>query len=183
MPLPICRRCARARRGPPPSCSGSIAAREALEREAARAKERIAELARRLVQLGADCERERQLSADAEAALARLEAERETLAHEAAAGVERRGEVETRAGAAATTLAASEARFGEFTAALADLTAKRSQLEATLRGCDERRAKLEREHGEVTAGAREAHCRCCPRRRSRRPRRCDGSRAGSCRRR
>ena len=102
------------------------------------------------MQLGADCERERQLSADAEAALARLEAERETLTREAAAGVERRSEVETRVSAAGTTLAASEARFGELTAALADLTAQRGQLEATIRGCDERRTKLEREHGQVT---------------------------------
>jgi chromosome segregation protein len=128
-----------------------LVARDALEREAALAKERIAELARRLVQLGEDCERERQLSADAEAALARLETEREALARETAAGAERRGGVEERVGAAGATLAASEARFGELTAALADLTAKRRELETTLRGCEERRTRLEREHGQVTA--------------------------------
>ena len=93
-----------------------IAGRDALEREAARAKERIAELARRLAQLGEDCERERQLSADAEAALARLDAERETLAGEAAAGVERRSEVETRVGAAATTCGLSSNTRSDSTA-------------------------------------------------------------------
>src|SRR5450755_241357 len=50
-----------------------VVARDALEREAALAKERIAELARRLVQLGEDSEREQRLCADAEAALARLQ--------------------------------------------------------------------------------------------------------------
>ena len=59
-----------------------IVARETLEREETRAKERMAELDRRLVQLGADIERERRLAADAEAALARLAAEEETLQRE-----------------------------------------------------------------------------------------------------
>jgi len=57
-----------------------VVARDALEREATLARERIAELARRLVQLGEDCEREQRLGADAEAALARLHTEQETLA-------------------------------------------------------------------------------------------------------
>ncbi len=128
-----------------------VVARDALEREAALAKERIAELARRIIQLSEDSEREQRLSADAEAALARLSTEQEALARETAASAERRTSVEERVGAAGVTLAASETRFGELTAALADLTAKRTQLESTLRGCDERRARLEREHGQVTA--------------------------------
>ena len=77
-----------------------VAAREALEREAARARERIAELARRLVQLGA------RLRARAPAlgrcrGRAGAPADRaRALAREAAAGAERRTGVETRAGAA-----------------------------------------------------------------------------------
>ncbi len=47
-------------------------ARETLDREETRATERMAELDRRLVQLGDDIERERRLAADAQAALARL---------------------------------------------------------------------------------------------------------------
>src|ERR1700680_3444208 len=66
------------------------AARDALEREEMRAKDRIAELARRLVQLGDDIERERQQSTDAETALARLAAEREALSRPAAARAGRR---------------------------------------------------------------------------------------------
>src|SRR5437660_991101 len=56
-----------------------VMARETLEREEQRAKNRMAELDRRLVQLGDDIGRERRLAADAEAALARLAAEEETL--------------------------------------------------------------------------------------------------------
>src|SRR5712671_4930358 len=127
-----------------------INARDALEREEARAKERIAELERRLVQLGADIERERKQSADAEAALTRLSAERETLAREAAASVERRASVEERADVADAALAANEKTFAELTAALADLTAKRAQLDSTIRENEMRRVRLERELGEVT---------------------------------
>src|SRR5262249_7602760 len=47
-------------------------ARETLDREEARATDRMTELDRRLVQLGDDIERERRLAADAQAALARL---------------------------------------------------------------------------------------------------------------
>ena len=56
-----------------------VIARETLEREEARARERMAELDRRLVQLGDDIERERRLAADAETALTRLASEEETL--------------------------------------------------------------------------------------------------------
>src|SRR5712692_4433718 len=56
-----------------------IAARDALEREETRARDRMAELDRRLVQLGEDIERERRLASDAEAALARLAAEEDSL--------------------------------------------------------------------------------------------------------
>ncbi|MGA7489454.1 MAG: AAA family ATPase, partial [Xanthobacteraceae bacterium] len=59
-----------------------VMARETLEREETRAKERMAELDRRLVQFGDDIERERRLAADADAALARLAAEEEALQRE-----------------------------------------------------------------------------------------------------
>jgi len=126
-------------------------AREALEREEARAKERIAELARRLVQLGDDIERERKQSADAGAALARLAAERETLAREAAASAERRASVEARVGIADAALAAAEKTFADETAALADFTARRTQLDTAIRDNEARRARVATELGEVTA--------------------------------
>jgi chromosome segregation protein len=127
-----------------------INARDALEREERRAKERIAELNLRLVQLGADIERERKQSADAEAALTRLSAEQETLTREAAASVERRTGVEERAKLADAALTANEKTFGELTASLADLTAKRTQLDTAVRDNETRRTRLEQELGQVT---------------------------------
>ncbi len=56
-----------------------LIARETLEREEARAKERIGELDRRISQFAADLQRERTLAADAEAALGRLDAEETAL--------------------------------------------------------------------------------------------------------
>ena len=128
-----------------------INARDALEREETRAKERIAELNLRLVQLGADIERERRQSADAEAALMRLSAEHETLTREAAASAERRTGVEERAKLADTALVANEKTFGELTASLADLTAKRTQLDTAIRDNETRRTRLGKELGQVTA--------------------------------
>ena len=68
-------------------------ARETLEQEETRAKNRMAELDQRLVQLAADIERERRLAADAEAALARFVAEEETLQPRVAAPTPRSGPV------------------------------------------------------------------------------------------
>src|ERR1041385_6117376 len=59
-----------------------VIARETLDREEARANERIAELDRRLVQLSEDAARERRLAADAQAALDRLDQEDAALGHE-----------------------------------------------------------------------------------------------------
>jgi chromosome segregation protein len=128
-----------------------VIARETLDREEARAKERMAELDRRLVQLADDITREHRMSADADAALAKLAAERETLEEEAAATAERRASVDERVAEADSALAATEKTFGELTAALADLTAKKNQLTAATRSHEDRRRKLESEHASVTA--------------------------------
>jgi chromosome segregation protein len=114
-----------------------VAARETLEREEARAKERMAELDRRLLQLGDDIERERRLAADAEAALVRLTAEDDTLQREASANEERRAGVEERVAEADAVLARSEKASDELTGTLADLTARRHAL-----------ANAVREHGD-----------------------------------
>src|SRR5499427_5989352 len=127
-----------------------INARDALEREERRAKERTAELNLRLVQLGADIERDRKQSVDAEATLTRLSAEQETLAREAAASTERRAGVEERANVADAALAANEKTFAELTALLADLMAKHAQFDAAIQDSEARRARLERELGQVT---------------------------------
>jgi chromosome segregation protein len=120
-------------------------ARENLEKEEARAKERIGELDRRIVQLGHDVERERRLAADAQAALGRLAAEEEVLRQEAKASAARKIGVDQRAGDAGAALAAVENTFAELTGALADLIARRKQLQTAARGHAERLARLQSE--------------------------------------
>ena len=105
-----------------------LVARDALEREEARAKERIGELDRRLEQFAADLARERTLAADAAAALERLDAEETMLRAEAQTSAAQLSGVNDRLAQAEAALAVSEKSFAESTGALADLTAQRNQL-------------------------------------------------------
>jgi chromosome segregation protein len=129
-----------------------LIAREGLEREEARAKERIGELDRRLEQFAADLERERTLAADAATALGRLDAEEETLKAEAQANAARLTGVNSRVAKADAALATSEKSFAELTSALADLTARRNQLQEALRDHEQRAARLEAELANIDAG-------------------------------
>src|SRR6195256_6336173 len=117
-------------------------ARETLDREEERAKERVAELDRRLTQFSADIAREQQQTSDAEVALQRLDTEDAELKEEIKSRVEKRSGVDERVSEAEATLSAAERMFGELTTALADLTAKRNQLEAGVRTHRDRLAPL-----------------------------------------
>ncbi len=127
------------------------AAREELDREEARAKDRVAELDVRLVQFAADIERERRLAADAEAAIARLAAEAETIKQEARESAGRRTGVDVRVAEADCKLADTEKIFSDLTTALADLTAQRNQFEHAARDHAERAARLESEIAAIEA--------------------------------
>lgn len=133
-----------------------VMARETLEREEARAKERMAELDRRLVQLGDDIERERRLADDAKAALTRLAGEEEALQRETAANEARRADVDTRVAQADAALATSENAFDELTGRLADLTARRHALEQSAREHGERIGRLTDEIAAVASELSEA---------------------------
>jgi chromosome segregation protein len=124
-------------------------ARETLDREEERAKERVAELDRRLTQFSADIAREQQQSSDAEVALARLEAEDTELKEEIKSSVEKRSGVDERVSEAEATLAAAERLFAELTTVLADLTAKRNQLEAGVHTHRDRLARLDQDIANV----------------------------------
>ena len=126
-------------------------ARQDLDREEQRAKDRVAELELRIRQFAADGERERQLAADAEAALARLTAEEETIRAEARESAGRRSGGDAKVAEADGELSAAETIFSELTAMLADLTAQRHQLENAARENGERAARLETEIGEIEA--------------------------------
>ena len=124
-------------------------ARDQLDREEERAKERVAELDRRLTQFAADIAREQQQAADADVALQRLDTEDAELKEEIKSRVEKRSGVDGRVTEAESTLAASERLFSELTTALADLTAKRNQLEAGVRSHRDRLARLDQEIANV----------------------------------
>ncbi|WP_245310924.1 chromosome segregation SMC family protein, partial [Bradyrhizobium valentinum] len=126
-------------------------AREQLDREEERAKERVAELDRRLTQFEADIAREQQQTSDAEVALQRLDTEDAELKEEIKSRVEKRSGVDERVSEAEATLAAAERMFGELTTALADLSAKRNQLEAGVRTHRDRLARLDQEIASVQA--------------------------------
>ena len=129
-----------------------VVARETLEREEARAKERIGELDRRIEQFAADLAREQALAADAAAALQRLDAEEKALVAVAQETEQRLAGANERVLAADATLAASEKSFTELTGALADLTARRNQLQTALREHQERATRLDAEFANIEAG-------------------------------
>jgi chromosome segregation protein len=124
-------------------------ARETLDREEERAKERVAELDRRLTQFSADIGREQQQASDAEVALQRLDAEDTELKEEIKTRVEKRSGVDERVSEAEATLAAAERLFTELTTALADLTAKRNQLDGSVRTHSDRLARLDQDIANV----------------------------------
>ncbi len=127
-------------------------AQQDLDREEARAKDRIAELETRVVQFTADMERERKLGADAEAALAKLAEEEKTLRKDAHESAGRRSGIDKRVEAANGQLAEAEKIFSEITTQLADLAARRNSFENTIREQDERLVRLS---DELSAIARE----------------------------
>jgi len=124
-------------------------ARELLDREEERAKERVAELDRRLTQFSADIAREQQQTSDAEIALLRLDNEDGELKEEIKSRVEKRSGVDERVATAEATLADAERLFTELTTALADLTAKRHQLEANVRTHRDKLARLDQDIANV----------------------------------
>jgi chromosome segregation protein len=129
-----------------------VMARDTLDAEETRARERLAELDRRLTQFEEDVARERSLISDAESALAQLDREEKTLREEVRASAERRSGVDTRATEAESVVTAAEKTFGELTGALADLTAKRNQLTTTAREQADRVARIESEIANIEAG-------------------------------
>lgn len=124
-------------------------ARETLDREEQRAKDRVAELDRRLTQFAADVEREQRQSSDADVALLRLDTEDAELKEEIKSRVEKRSGADERVSDAEATLAAAERMFAELTTTLADLTAKRNQLQSNVRTHRDRLARLDQDLANV----------------------------------
>jgi chromosome segregation protein len=126
-------------------------ARDMLDREEARARERVTELDRRLTQFTADIAREQRQLSDADVALSRLLSEDAELKEEIKSRVEQRSGVDERVAEAEATLAEAERTFSELTTALAELTARRNQFEANVRTHRDRLARLDQDIASVEA--------------------------------
>ena len=124
-------------------------ARDALEAEEKRAKEREAELERRIAQFARDLEREQALIADAAAMAERLAAEDATLAEAADRSDGLAAEAREREESAGRKLQSAEAELAEAQAALSDLNARRQALSAAASEESRRLARLEAEHAGI----------------------------------
>ena len=122
-----------------------VSARDALEAEEARVRERLGDLDRRLVQLADDIAREERMIADNRAILVRLDEEEAGLEALNAAMGERREAAAARRRASETALAESERTLSALTETLAEVTARRSQIERALAEVDQRIARQRKE--------------------------------------
>ena len=124
-------------------------ARDALEAEEKRAREREAELERRVAEFARDHEREEALIADAAGVIGRLAQEDASLAEaqDAAGGLA--AAAREREEAAKARLAAAEAELAEAQAASSDLNARRHALGAAAAEEGRRLARLEAEYAGI----------------------------------
>ncbi|HZZ22512.1 MAG TPA: chromosome segregation protein SMC [Roseiarcus sp.] len=127
-------------------------AREALEAEEKRAREREAELERRLAQFAGDLQREEALIADAAGVVDRLAAEDDTLALEGAQADEDAAQAREAEASAQRRLASAESALAEAQAAASDLGARRRAL---LDAAGEEGRRLTRLEAEYSAIERE----------------------------
>jgi chromosome segregation protein len=136
-----------------------VLARETLDGEERRAKERTAELERRISQLAQDLARETALIDDAAGVSTRLADEEAALAAQSAASAELTSAAQARLSDGERALQISEARLAEAQAALSDLNARRHALGAALAEETRRHARfveecagIERERSQLQAG-------------------------------
>ena len=126
-----------------------VLAREALDGEERRAKNRTAELERRIAQTTSDLVRETALIEDAASVLARLDAEAKELASQGTADAEidsARGQLS----AAEAALALTEKALAEAQDKRSAMEARRTALEATLREETARLTRIQAEIEKVT---------------------------------
>ncbi|NNM73007.1 chromosome segregation SMC family protein [Enterovirga aerilata] len=124
-------------------------ARHELEHEERRAKEKLADLERRIREIEADIARQAGVQHDAAATIARLGAEAAEIARAAEDAGSRREALAARQAEAEAMLAEAEARLAAAQAEAADLTARRQALEAARRDGLDRAARAARQREEV----------------------------------
>ena len=121
------------------------AARQALEADEQRAKERIAELTRHIEQFARDLERESALIEDAAEVAHRLEAERAELLGADTQDAEREAEARARLEEIESVLSSTESALSDAQEQLAGVNARRNAIEAALRDENQRLARFEAE--------------------------------------
>ena len=124
-------------------------ARHELEHEERRAKEKLADLERRIREIEADIGRQASVQHDAAATIARLEAEAAEIARGAEDAAGRREALEARQAALEADLAAAEARLAAAQTEAADLAARRQALESARRDGTERAQRAAKQREEV----------------------------------
>lgn len=137
-----------------------VIARDQLDTDEKRTRDRIADLDRRITQFADDIQRERALAVDADAVIARLDSEAATLRSEIASSDGADVAAKARVSEAEQALAITEKAFADATAALAEVVARRGQLDRTLKDVNERLMRLtgqidgiEAEHRQLDAGS------------------------------
>ena len=120
-------------------------ARDALEAEERRAREREAELERRMAQFAGDLQREEALIADAAGVMDRLAAEETALIEQGAQADDDTARAREAEAGAQARLAGAEAALAEAQAAASDLAARRRALMTTVEEEGRRLARLEAE--------------------------------------
>jgi chromosome segregation protein len=126
-----------------------VVAREALEGEERRAKERANELERRIAHLGQDLERERSLIEDASSVLSRLACEEDALSAKESITAETVEQAQSRLVAVEERLARAEVELAEAQQQFADISARRSGLDRSVHEEALRSARLDTEHKKV----------------------------------
>lgn len=122
-----------------------VAARQALEADEERAKQRISELARQIEQFMRDLERERALIEDAAQVAERLEEERAELIGADSSDGDREAEAIERLAEIEAALAETESQLSDAQQQLAGVNARRASLESALRDETGRVARFEAE--------------------------------------
>ena len=128
-----------------------ISARDALQTEETRVRERLGDLDRRLIQLGDDIQREERMIADNQAILVRLDEEETGLEAANAAMTERQATAAARRRASEAALAESERALTALTEQFAEITARRGQTQRALAEADQRISRQRNELAVVDA--------------------------------
>jgi chromosome segregation protein len=135
-------------------------AKNELEAEERRARERLEELERHIADLERDIARQTSAQADGAATIARLKGESEELSRNDAGAEEAKAEAQARLSGAEAALVEAEAELGELQAQVSDLNARKAALERSLREESERasrfaveRARVEHDLAAVEAAA------------------------------